>query len=275
MAINRVPGEIVCIDWAGDTLPLVFISETGEFKKAHLFLTTVSVSSYCFAMAFPNEKVNHFIMGTVKALEFYGAVPKILKPDNTKTAPIKNTKDTLILDEAYADLQMFYNVVIVPAPVRKPQGKPSVENHVKWLETHLLEKLRGRFFTSFDDLNLEISIIINELNTRPYQKDKKGSRLQVFETFDKPSMKPLPKDSFVLYDYKICTVPSNYHIAYDNHYYSVPFSYYKQELTVKASLFDIIICDQMNRQICKHKRSYKAFPSFFSIFLQFLFVFSP
>ena len=49
---------------------------------------------------------------------------------------------------------------------------------------------------------------MNELNTRPYQKDKKGNRLQVFETFDKPSMKPLPKDSFVLYDYKICTVPS-------------------------------------------------------------------
>jgi len=104
-------------------------------------------------MAFLDEKVNHFIMDTVNALEFYGAVPKILKPDNTKTASIKSTKDTLILNEAYADLQMFYNVVIVPASVRKPRGKPSVENHVKWLETHLLEKFRGRFFTSFDDLN--------------------------------------------------------------------------------------------------------------------------
>ena len=144
MAINRVPGEIIYIDWVGDTLPLVLNSETGELKKVHLFLTTVGVSSYCFVMAFPDEKVNHFITGTVKALEFYGAVPKILKPDNTKTASIKNTKDTLILNEAYADLQMFYNVVIVPAPVRKPRGKPSVENHVKWLETHLLEKLRGK-----------------------------------------------------------------------------------------------------------------------------------
>ena len=33
---------------------------------------------------------------------------------------------------------------------------------------------------------------------------------------------------------------------YDHHYYSVPYTYYKQEVTLKASYFDIIICDSMN-----------------------------
>ena len=52
----------------------------------------------------------------------------------------------------------------------------------------------------------------------------------------------------------IKTVPNNYHVEYDHHYYSVPYTYYKQEVTLKASYFDIIICDSMNHLICTHKR---------------------
>lgn len=261
MAVNRIPGEVCYIDWIGDTLPLVLNSETGEMTTAHFFVTTLGVSSYCFAMAFPNEKTDSFLVGTVEAIKFYGAVPKILKPDNTKAAVTKNTKDELVLNEVYEDIQSFYGTVIVPAPARKPKGKPSVENHVRWLETHLLEKLKGRIFPSFKDLNTEIQVIVDELNSRPFQKGK-GNRKQMFEEYDKPSMKPLPKDSFTLYSYAIRKVPSNYHLEFDGHYYSVPFSYYRQEVTLKASFYDIKICDQTNRLICRHERAYKPFPKY-------------
>ena len=90
-------------------------------------------------MAFPDEKTEHFLQGTIEALNYYNGVPKILKPDNTKAASIRNTKDELILNKAYEDLQKFYGAVIVPAPPLKPRGKATVENSVRWLETHLLE----------------------------------------------------------------------------------------------------------------------------------------
>ena len=152
------------IDWVGDTLPLGLNSDTGELIEAHFFITTVGVSSYTFVMAFPNEKTESFLQGTVLALNFYGAVPKILKPDNTKTAVIKNDKNKLVLNRAYEDIQQFYDVVIVPTPLVKPKGKPSVENGVKYVETHLLERLRGRWFSSFQDLNQEITLIMEEIN---------------------------------------------------------------------------------------------------------------
>ena len=120
MAINRVPGEIMYIDWAGDTLDLVYTDVPGELQTAHFFTTTLGVSSYCFVMAFPNEQTPNFLQGTIEALNFYGGVPKILKPDNTKAASIKNTKDVLILNKVYEDLQDYYNTVIVPAPPLKP-----------------------------------------------------------------------------------------------------------------------------------------------------------
>lgn len=264
MLVERVPGEIVFIDWIGDTLELVLSENPGELLKAHFFVTTVGVSNYCFAMAFPNEKADSFLQGTVEALEFYGCVPKILKPDNTKAASIKNTKDVLVLNRMYEDLQSFYNFVIVPAPPLKPRAKSTVENHVRWLETHLLGKLKGRYFVSFKELNEEISLIMDELNTRPFQKGK-GNRKLMFEEYDKKAMKPLPKDSFTQYSYIIRTVPNNYHLEYDGHYYSVPFSYYKQEVIIKASFFDIKICDSMNNLICTHQRAYKPYPKYITI----------
>ena len=264
MVIERIPGEIIYIDWIGDTLDLVCTDVPGELQTAHFFVTTVGVSSYCFAMAFPNEKEENFLQGTIESLNFYQGVPKILKPDNTKTASIKNTKDILILNKVYEDLQDFYGTVIVPAPPRKPKGKASVENHVRWLETHLLERLKGRWFPSFIDLNNEISIIIDELNRRPFSNGK-GNRKELFEKYDKPALKSLPDESLKVYSYIIKTVPNNYHIEYDGHYYSVPYTYYKQEVTLKVSYFDIIICDSMNRMICRHTRAYKPYPKYITL----------
>lgn len=122
MVVERIPGEIVYIDWIGDTLDLVRTEDPNVLQTAHFFTTTIGVSSYCFAMAFPDEKTEHFLQGTIEALNYYGGVPKILKPDNTKAASIKNTKNELILNKAYEDLQEFYDAVIVPAPPLKPRG---------------------------------------------------------------------------------------------------------------------------------------------------------
>ena len=103
-------------------------------------------------------------------------------------------------------------------------------------------QLKGHRFSSFSELNAEISIITDELNNREFSKEK-GNRKELFDKYDKPALKPLPHESLKPYTYVIKTVPNNYHVEYDNHYYSVPHTYYKQEVTLKATYFDIIICD--------------------------------
>ena len=91
-----------------------------------------------------DEKLPHFIAGTVHALSYYGAVPKYLVPDNLKTAVTMHSKDELVLQSAFSDLETFYDTVILPPPPRKPKGKPTVENHVRFLETHLVEELKEK-----------------------------------------------------------------------------------------------------------------------------------
>ena len=74
-------------------------------------------------------------------------------------------------------------------------------------------------------------------------------------------MKPLPGGEYTTCDYKaVLKVPNNYHIDYDGHYYSVLYTYCGKPAILKATPSEIRICDQYNRLICTHRRSYKDFP---------------
>ncbi len=156
MAVNRKPGEKMYIDWVGDQPELLTDFETGEIHRVHIFATTLGVSSLIYAEAFPNEKLPCFIEGCTHAVTFYGAIAKFFVPDNLKTAVTKHTKDELILQSTFSDLEDFYDTIVLPPPARKPKGKPTVENHVKYLETHLVEKLKEKIYTSYEELNAEI-----------------------------------------------------------------------------------------------------------------------
>lgn len=134
MAVERIPGEKMYIDWVGDQPRLLTDPETGEIQKVHIFVTTMGLSSYIYAEVFLDEKLQSFTAGTIHALQFYQGIPKYLVPDNLKTAVTKHTKDELILQSAYSDLEDFYDTIVLPPPPRKPKGKPTVENHVRYLE---------------------------------------------------------------------------------------------------------------------------------------------
>lgn len=262
MAVERIPGEKLYIDWVGDQPELLTNPETGEVIKVHIFATTMGLSSLIYAEAFLDEKLNSFVTGTVNAIHYYEGVPKYLVPDNLKAAVTKHTKDELILQSAYSDLEDFYNTIVLPPPARKPKGKATVENHVRFLETHLLEKLKEKIFTSLEELNTEIIKIVAALNSRKFQ-NKSYSRMDAFLKYDKPCLKPLPGGIFTVCDYKTITrVPDNYHVEYDNHYYSVVYTYCGKPAIIKATPSEIRICDQYNRLICKHRRSYKDFPRY-------------
>ena len=262
MVVERVPGERVYIDWIGDQPRLLVDSTTGELMKVHFFVTTVGVSNLIYAEAFENEKLANFIAGTVHALEAYGAVPKYLVPDNLKTAITKHTKDELVINSAYQDLENFYDVVILPPPPRKPKGKPTVEKYVQFLETHLLEDLKEKVYYTIEDINRDVKRKIAEINNMK-KTPQSPSKMDNFLRYDKPQMKALGGDSFSLCDYKyFAHVPNNYHLLYDDHYYSVLYTYYNKPAILKATIGEIRICDKNNKLICTHRRSYRDYPKY-------------
>ena len=213
MPVERIPGEKMYIDWVGNQPNLLTDPATGEIQKVHIFATTLGFSSCVYAEAFQNEKLASFIAGTTHALEYYGAVPVYLVPENLKAAVTKHTRDELVLNSAFSDLEDFYGSIVLPPPPRKPRGKATIENHVRFLEVHLVEKLKDGIYTSMVAINQRILEIVEAINRRRFTKrsDIRFTRKDAFEKYDKPRMKQLPGMGYTLCDYRYFSrVPENY-----------------------------------------------------------------
>jgi transposase len=253
MAQEREPGKELFVDWMGDTLPCVVDAETGEIRAAHFFVATLGDSNYPYVEAFADEGHGSWLRAHVNALEWMGGVPRVIVPDNCKTAVTKASYYDPKLNPAYWDLAKHYDVAVIPARVRKPRDKSTVEGSVGWLETWLLEWLRGQRFFSFEELNRAVRSRVLSLVKRPFQK-RAGSRESVFAAVDKPALRPLPRSRYEHVEYVVRRVPDNYHVEYDGRYYSVPFTLYREKVTLRVSGTMIEILNANRERVALHPR---------------------
>jgi transposase len=255
MVVEHEPGKELFVDWIGDKLPCVSDRDTGETKDAHFFVSTLGDSGFPYAEAFPEESQMSWLSAHEHAFQYYGGVPLEVVPDNCKTAVTRSSFYDPTINLSYADLARHYGVAVVPARVRAPKDKAQVEGAVGWLETWLLEWLRDQRFGSFAELNQAVRRRLSELVKRPFQK-RGGTRESVFLEIDKPCLRPLPVNEYQYREYQSRHVPDNYHVEYQGFYYSVPYRYYRQEVTVRASGTLIEILDREHRLIACHERRY-------------------
>lgn len=253
MHIEREPGKEIFVDWMGET-PLCMVDpETGEARAAHFFVGALGSSGYPYVEAFPDESQSSWIGAHVRMFQYYGGVPRILVPDNCKTAVKSPRYYDPEVNQAYRDMAEHYGIAVLPTRVREPRDKSIVEESVGWLETWLLGVIRNQHFFSFEELNCCIRSRMNQLVRRPYQK-RSGSRYSVFCEVDQPKLRPLPTVPFEIADTVVRRVPNNYHVEYKGFYYSVPYTLYKQQVTVRAVERTVEIFNRDRLRVATHIR---------------------
>jgi len=252
MHINRKPGEIMEVDWAGQTTFIVD-TDTGEALDAYLFVAVLPYSGYAYAEAFMNQKQESWITAHVNAYTFFGGVTRILVPDNLKTGVIKNTKSELVLNRTYQELAEHYGTAIIPTRVRTPKDKATVEGTVGIASTFILAAIRNQKFFTLLELNEVIRERLHTLNHKPFQK-KDGSRSLLF-TEERISLLPLPKNVYEMASWKTAKVSFNYHIEVDGRYYSVPYEYIKRQVDVRITRNVVEVFFEGIR-VCSHVRLY-------------------
>ncbi len=252
MHIPRKPGEQVEVDWAGDP---AYITDpvTGEAIAAYIFLGVMSYSQYTYAEAFTDEKQHSWTKAHVHLFEFLGGVPRIIVPDNTKTAVIHNTDwYTQEVNRSYHELAEHYGTAIIPARVRKPKDKPNAEGNVGGVSTWITAALRDRQFFSLAELNDAIREKLRKYNDRAFQK-KEGSRSSLFREEELPHLAKLPATPYETAEWKQATVQYNYHIAVDKMLYSVPYEYIGRKVDVRVTDSVVeVFCN--NERIASHQR---------------------
>jgi transposase len=202
-------------------------------KTAYVFVAVLPASSYIYAEPFGGMKMENWIQGHVNAFEYFGGVPKLLIPDNAKTAVVKANLYEPELNATYQEMARHYNTVIVPAKPRSPTDKAPVETAVQIVERRITARLRHSKFLSFEDLAEAFDTQLEALNDQPFQK-LEGSRRSVFLATEKHELQNLPSQRYEYADFKQAKVGFDYHVALDkSHYYSVPYQYAGKTVSIR------------------------------------------
>ena len=245
MRQNHVAGEKLFIDYAGPTVP-VMDPGTGEIRQAQIFVAVLGASSYTYCEATWSQNLSDFLGAHVRALRYLGGVPVLLVPDNLKAAVTKPSRYEPEINRSYQDLATHYGAVVLPTRPYKPKDKAKVEVGVQVVERWILARLRHFQFFSLLDLNREIRRLLDDLNQRPFKR-LPGSRKSTFEALDRPALKPLPAQDYVFAVWKSAKVSIDYHVAYQGHFYSVPYRLAGERVDLRVSARTVEIFHQQQR----------------------------
>ena len=244
-------GEKLFVDYAGQTVPVVDPG-TGEIRQAQIFVATLGASNYTYTEAHWSQDLANWIGAHVRTLAFLGGVPEILVPDNLKAGVKSPNLYEPDLNPTYQDFAQHYGLAVVPARVRKPKDKSKVEVGVQVVERWILARLRNCTFFSLAELNQAIREWLDELNGRP-MRHLGQSRRQLFESLDKPALAPLPTQPYEFARWKKVRVHIDYHVSFEKHYYSVPYTLIGKEVDVRATEKTVEIFYRRTRQ-ASHRR---------------------
>lgn len=248
-------GEKLFVDYCGPTLAVVN-PDTGEMRRAQVFVAVLGASSYTFAEATWTQGLPDWIGSHVRALEFYGGVPDVVVPDNLKSAVSKACRYDPELNPSYQQWAEHYGVAVVPARPYKPKDKSKAEVGVQIVERWIMVRLRHHTFHTLAAVNQSIRTLLEELNRRPFKK-RPGSRLTQFEQLDKAALTPLPEAPYQYRHIKKARVHLDYHVEYEGHYYSVPYQLVKDEVMIHAGETTLAIFHR-GRQVALHPRAHHA-----------------
>jgi transposase len=246
-------GEKLFVDYAGQTVPIIDRA-TGEIREAQIFVAVLGASNYTYAEATWSQSLPDWIGSHVRCLHFLGGVPELVVPDNLRSGVSKAHRYEPDVNPTYQDMASHYGVAVLPARVRKPRDKAKAEGGVLIVERWILAVLRHRQFFSLVELNAVISELLEKLNARPFRK-LPGCRREHFEQLDLPVLQPLPAEPYVYAEWKKARVHIDYHIAFEGHYYSVPYALIKKEVDVRITR-NTIECFHRGNRVASHQRSH-------------------
>jgi transposase len=249
---THAPGEKLFIDYSGTKLGIVD-AHTGEIREAELFVAVLGASNYTFIEATWTQQLPDWIGSHVRALNFLGACPEILVPDNLKSGVHKASFYDPTVNRTYGEMASHYSVAVIPARAYRPRDKAKVENAVLVAQRWVLARLRNQRFFSLEEANRAIAALLADLNNRAFRK-LPGSRRSVFETVDRPALRPLPERPYQYADWKVARIGIDYHAELTGHYYSVPYRFAREQVDLRYTASTVEIFHRGQR-IAAHGRS--------------------
>jgi transposase len=149
---------------------------------------------------------------------------------------------------------LFRSTTIVPARPGQPRDKAKVEVAVQIAQRWILARLRHQRFFSLAALNDRIAELRDALNARE-MRTYGASRRALFDRVERATLAPLPATRFTYADWLTTRVRHDYHVAFDHHFYSVPFALVDTTVEVRATTTTLEVFAR-GRRVAAHARSF-------------------
>ncbi len=98
-------GEKLFVDFTGDKLSIIDPA-TGEVQEVEVLVAVLGYSQYTYVEAVASQKLEDFLEACQNALRYFGGAPKVIVPDNLRSAVTKASRYEPQLNETSADLDL-------------------------------------------------------------------------------------------------------------------------------------------------------------------------
>jgi transposase len=225
MKLDHKVGNAVMIDFAGKHL-YITNRQTGEQLPVEVFVATLPFSQYTYVEACMSQKREDLIPCIANSLNFFGGVPQTIVSDNLKSAVSRSSKYEPQINKSLKDFALHYKCAVNPTRAYSPQDKALVENSVNLAYQRIYYPMRNITFFSLLELNKEIMRLLEGYNNLLFQR-KESSRRELFQAFERSTLKPLPLVAYQMKDYRRAKVQKMGYVYFspDKNYYSVPYRF--------------------------------------------------
>ncbi|MDP4206992.1 MAG: IS21 family transposase [Bacteroidota bacterium] len=255
MHFNHHPGDFIQIDFAGEKISYIDPA-TGEFIDCPVLVCILPYSGYTYAEALPSGAQEYMFAAMGRCMDYFEGVPKNALSDNMKQYVTKSNRYEPVFSTVSEQWAVHYNINLTAARVRKPKDKPSVENIVKVAYMRIYAPMRNESYYNLVSLNKRILECCG-IHNRTLMQKCSYSRYDRFIKNEKPTLRPLPSEPFIIKHTAKAKVQKNYHVILgeDWHQYSVPFQYIAKQVVIVYDCEEVEIYIGQLR-IASHKRNY-------------------
>jgi transposase len=188
----------------------------------------------------------------VRLFRFLGGVPRLIVPDNLKSGVHKASFYDPEINRSYGMMAAHYGVGVLPARPRKPRDKAKVEAGVRFAQTYILGRLRRQTFFSLAEANAAIATAMERINAHLMRR-LGVSRRELFESIERPALRPLPSDDYEYAEWRLARVNLDYHVEAAGFLYSVPHALIRQQVDVRLTSRTVEIFHRGQR-VAAHER---------------------
>ncbi len=240
------------VDYAGLTMK-VDDPATGETRQAEIFVFNLASSCYLYAEAHWSQDLVSWIRGHENAHRAVDGVPPLTIIDNLRSGVSQACRYDPDLNPTFYDFAQHCGTAVIPTRVATPRDKAKAENGVQVVEREVLAPLRHVHFIGLRALNKAMAERLAVVNRRPMLHIER-SRLELLEEIDRPALLPVPIRRFEMAHWKRAKVPVDYHVEFDHHFYSVPYTLIGQHVEIRATADLIEVLADFTR-VASHLRS--------------------